>query len=191
MNRLRHVKLNPLRTNNSKNTTRRQLIKTLLLIAQSSFIEFCVIVISMSCQTEERHRSILCFLCWPFSWDKALTLWREVTSNLAAQREAALPGSNIFRAKVTLVIRVQVYASLLSVHLLSNGRITGNWQLGKDVEGCGTTVPAFAGGNEEEHEKPQLGQLVFWPRFEPGTSRIQFRRDSSWASFLGYMAAKV
>jgi hypothetical protein len=60
----------------------------------------------------------------------------------------------------------------------SNGRITNDWQTGKDLEGNsrGLTEVLFRHLPERNWEKPrtfQIGQSVSWPRFELDTSRMK------------------
>jgi hypothetical protein len=48
--------------------------------------------------------------------------------------------------------------------------MTDEYRIGKDWKGSGSdTIPTFVYTHEDNHEKPQSGQLVSCPSFEPDT----------------------
>jgi hypothetical protein len=72
-----------------------------------------------------------------------------------------------------------LYQGLLCIsgYTASNSRNTE--EMGNDLEGSGPdlidlTHRHMTGETGDNHKKPQLRQAVSRPRFEPGTSRIEF-----------------
>jgi hypothetical protein len=47
------------------------------------------------------------------------------------------------------------------------------------------------GTEGKQKKKPQSKHLVFWPRFEPGTSRIQVWNVTTWAYLLLFLSLSV
>jgi hypothetical protein len=66
-------------------------------------------------------------------------------------------------------------------YVLSNGRVIGEWWIGKDVEGT-IHLPVET---EDNHRNPLSRYPVSRPRFEPGTSHIWSRSVNHLSTMFG------